>query len=57
MRLLLIYLENDLMRTNSMERDRLESFSANQRRDNGDFSSGSISEVEVKGRDGEIIRR
>ena len=52
----LMYLEDDLMRTSRMERDQLEN-SANQGRDNGDFNSGSLSRVEVKGRDGEIIRR
>ena len=54
--LCLMYLENDLMRTSRMERDQLEN-SANQGRNNGDCNSGSLSRVEVKGRDGEIIRR
>lgn len=55
-KLCLMYLENDLMRTSRMERDQLEN-SANHGRNNGDCNSGSLSRVEVKGRDGEIIRR
>lgn len=34
-----------------MKKDHLENFSASQGGDNGDFNLGSISEVEVKGRD------
>lgn len=40
-----------------MERDQLERFCANLRRNGGDFNSGCLSGIDVKGRNGEIIRR
>lgn len=50
-------LETGLMESERMKKDQLENFSANQGGDNGDFNLGSISEVEIKGRDWDIMRK